>query len=124
MQLSELLANIGALINILMFMIIGLGNYINHYFFQNELMKSLFEFEGNSSPIQPSLKQSFNDLLVKSQNSLSIIKDMKSIHSVNSLKPKQSEITRRNVLHKEKAFNDIETILFSVTFIYSLYQHE
>ena len=124
MQLSELLANIGALINILMFMIMGLGNYINHYFFQNELMKSLFEFEGNSSPIQPSLKQSFNDLLVKSQNSLSIIKDMKSIHSVNSLKPKQSEITRRNVLHKEKAFNDIETILFSVTFIYSLYQNE
>ena len=118
MQLSELLANIGALINILMFMIMGLGNYINHYFFQNELMKSLFEFEGKSSSyVQPSLKQSFNELLVKSQNSLSILKDMKSIHSVNSLKPKHSEITRRHILPKEKPFKDIETILFSVTFI-------
>lgn len=118
MQLSELLANIGALINILMFMIMGLGNYINHYFFQNELMKSLFEFEDKSSSyVQPSLKQSFNELLVKSQNSLSILKDMKSIHSVNSLKPNHSEITRRHILPKEKPFKDIETILFSVTFI-------
>ena len=123
MQLSELLANIGALINILMFMIMGLGNYINHYFFQNELMKSLFEFDGkkkhhNHHNNSPKEKQSFNGLISKSQNSVTSFKDTKSVHSFSSAKQKtKKQLTKGKSLTKEKEFKDIETILFSITFI-------
>ena len=129
MQLSELLANIGALINILMFMIMGLGNYINHYFFQNELMKSLFEFDGkkkhhNHHNNAPKEKQSFNGLISKSQNSVTIFKDTKSVHSFSSAKQKtKKQLTKGKSLTKEKEFKDIETILFSITFIIPCIKH-
>ena len=43
-QLSELLANVGAVINIIIFFITLFGDYVNHYIFQNELMMALYFF--------------------------------------------------------------------------------
>ena len=48
MQLSELLANVGAVINIILFFITLFGDYVNHYFFQNELTNALFFFQNES----------------------------------------------------------------------------
>lgn len=42
MQLSELLANIAALINIIIFGLTGIGEYINNFFFQNDLLGALY----------------------------------------------------------------------------------
>lgn len=116
-----------------MFMIMGLGNYINHFFFQNELMKSLFEFDGDNhhhhrhhhNKHPPNEKQSFSDLISKNQNSVTIFKDTKSVHSLSSAnqKTKQQQLTKRKSYTKEKAFKDIETILFSITFIIPCIKH-
>ena len=95
----------------------GLGNYINHYFFQNELMKSLFEFDGkkkhhNHHNNAPKEKQSFNGLISKSQNSVTIFKDTKSVHSFSSAKQKTIPIQYTIPKEKVKRFQYKQNLYF------------
>lgn len=48
MQLSELLANIGALVNVIILFLSSIGNFINHYYFQSDLMNALYTFDTNN----------------------------------------------------------------------------
>ena len=45
MQLSELLANISSLTNVIILVLSTIGDFINHFFFQNDLMNALYNFQ-------------------------------------------------------------------------------
>ena len=62
MQLSELLANISALINISVLIFTALGEYINNYFFINDLMSALYSLK-NETPKMLSLKRELAETL-------------------------------------------------------------
>lgn len=61
MQLTELLASICSLINVLIITICSIGNYFNHYLFQADLINAIFESEISSDySIVQSNKKIFN----------------------------------------------------------------
>lgn len=122
MQLSELLANIAAISNVITFMLTGLGNYANHYFFQNDLMNSLFIFDkGKQLDTQKNVKtttevKSYSDTKLKTQNSIKIFREPHQQNSSSSISRSEKEIFKKqhHNLKKEKEFTKLEILCFAI----------
>lgn len=57
MQLSELLANISSLTNVIILVLSTIGDFINHFFFQNDLMNALYNFQTEATSNRLSFKE-------------------------------------------------------------------
>lgn len=122
MQLSELLANIAAIANVVTFILTGIGNYANHYFFQNDLMNSVFTFDKGKEPdTQNNIKiinevKSYNDTKIKTQNSINIFKEPYHQSTSSSISRTEKEIFKKqqNYIKKEKEFTKFEVLCFSI----------